>query len=266
MAVLIIDDDAELCELVGEYLEGEGFEVESVHDGVSGVELCLQSKPELVILDVMLPGLGGFAVLGKIREASKVPVIMLTARGEEVDRIVGLEMGADDYIPKPFSARGRRPRDGSRGSRGALGRRRNRADRRRVRRPRDPGPLRWHGGQSRRPLTPSAGAAGLGVRPQPRCPPFQPSTQARTVSKWRRAHQNSTRSWLSLRQAEHGFAVSYELRVMSFEFPPNPPEYRRQETGDLNSRFSILKSHPKSKRGGRPGGKSEIRNPKSEIV
>jgi len=105
MAVLIIDDDAELCELVGEYLEGEGFEVESVHDGVSGVELCLQSKPELVILDVMLPGLGGFAVLGKIREASKVPVIMLTARGEEVDRIVGLEMGADDYIPKPFNPR-----------------------------------------------------------------------------------------------------------------------------------------------------------------
>jgi len=105
MAVLIIDDDAELCELVGEYLEGEGFEVESVHDGVSGVELCLQSKPELVILDVMLPGLGGFAVLGKIREASKVPVIMLTARGDEVDRIVGLEMGADDYLSKPFNPR-----------------------------------------------------------------------------------------------------------------------------------------------------------------
>ena len=105
MAVLIIDDDAELCELVGEYLEGEGFEVESVHDGVSGVELCLQSKPELVILDVMLPGLGGFAVLGKIREVSKVPVIVLTARGEEVDRIVGLEMGADDYLSKPFNPR-----------------------------------------------------------------------------------------------------------------------------------------------------------------
>ena len=105
MAVLIIDDDAELCELVGEYLEGEGFEVESVHDGVSGVELCFQNRPELVILDVMLPGLGGFAVLNRIREHSRVPVIMLTARGEEVDRIVGLEMGADDYLPKPFNPR-----------------------------------------------------------------------------------------------------------------------------------------------------------------
>ena len=105
MAVLIIDDDVELCELVGEYLEGEGFEVESVHDGVNGVERCLESEPELVILDVMLPGLGGFEVLKRIRERSRVPVIMLTARGEEVDRIVGLEMGADDYIPKPFNPR-----------------------------------------------------------------------------------------------------------------------------------------------------------------
>ena len=105
MAVLIIDDDVELCELVGEYLEGEGFEVESVHDGVNGVERCLASEPELVILDVMLPGLGGFEVLKRIRERSRVPVIMLTARGEEIDRIVGLEMGADDYIPKPFNPR-----------------------------------------------------------------------------------------------------------------------------------------------------------------
>jgi len=105
MAILIIDDDAELCELVAEYLEGEGFEVESVHDGVTGVERCLDSDPELVILDVMLPGLGGFEVLKGIRERSRVPVIMLTARGEEVDRIVGLEMGADDYIPKPFNPR-----------------------------------------------------------------------------------------------------------------------------------------------------------------
>jgi two-component system response regulator CpxR len=105
MAILIIDDDVELCELVGEYLEGEGFEVESVHNGVTGVERCLDSDPELVILDVMLPGLGGFEVLKRIRERTRVPVIMLTARGEEVDRIVGLEMGADDYIPKPFNPR-----------------------------------------------------------------------------------------------------------------------------------------------------------------
>jgi two-component system response regulator CpxR len=105
MAILIIDDDVELCELVTEYLEDEGFSVVSVHDGAAGVERCLSDEPDLVILDVMLPGLGGFAVLGKIRDTSKVPVIMLTARGEEVDRIVGLEMGADDYLPKPFNPR-----------------------------------------------------------------------------------------------------------------------------------------------------------------
>jgi two-component system response regulator CpxR len=105
MAILIIDDDTELCELVTEYLEDEGLDVDSVHDGVAGVERCHADEPDLVILDVMLPGLGGFAVLAKIRETSKVPVIMLTARGEEVDRIVGLEMGADDYLPKPFNPR-----------------------------------------------------------------------------------------------------------------------------------------------------------------
>jgi two-component system response regulator CpxR len=105
MAILIVDDDTELCELVTEYLEDEGFVVESVHDGLSGVERCLANEPELVILDVMLPELGGFAVLNKIREQSKVPIIMLTARGEDVDRIVGLEMGADDYLAKPFNPR-----------------------------------------------------------------------------------------------------------------------------------------------------------------
>jgi two-component system response regulator CpxR len=105
MAILIIDDDTELCELVSEYLEDEGFDVASVHDGVAGIERFHADEPDLVILDVMLPGLGGFAVLAKIRETSKMPVIMLTARGEEVDRIVGLEMGADDYLPKPFNPR-----------------------------------------------------------------------------------------------------------------------------------------------------------------
>ena len=91
--ILVIDDDVDLCELVGEYLEGEGFSVEAAHSGEAGAERALASEPDLVILDVMLPGLGGFAVL------------MLTARGEEVDRIVGLEMGADDYLPKPFNPR-----------------------------------------------------------------------------------------------------------------------------------------------------------------
>ena len=105
MSILVIDDDVELCELVSEYLEDEGFAIDSVHDGMTGVDRCLADEPDLVILDVMLPGLGGFAVLAKIRERSKVPVIMLTARGEEVDRIVGLEMGADDYLPKPFNPR-----------------------------------------------------------------------------------------------------------------------------------------------------------------
>ncbi|MCG6948867.1 MAG: response regulator transcription factor [Acidobacteria bacterium] len=105
MSILIIDDDVELCELVTDYLEDEGFDATSVYDGVKGVERCLTDEPELVILDVMLPGLGGFAVLSKIREVSKVPVIMLTARGEDVDRIVGLEMGADDYLSKPFNPR-----------------------------------------------------------------------------------------------------------------------------------------------------------------
>lgn len=103
--VLIIDDDADLCDLVTEYLIGEGFDVASVFDGQAGVARCLETEPDLVILDVMLPGLGGFEVLSRIRERSKVPVIMLTARGEDVDRIVGLEMGADDYLAKPFNPR-----------------------------------------------------------------------------------------------------------------------------------------------------------------
>jgi two-component system response regulator CpxR len=105
MSVLIIDDDEELCDLVSEFLSGEGFEVEAVHDGLAGVARCFEIEPDLVILDVMLPELGGFAVLSRIRDRSRVPVIMLTARGEEVDRIVGLEMGADDYLPKPFNPR-----------------------------------------------------------------------------------------------------------------------------------------------------------------
>jgi two-component system response regulator CpxR len=103
--ILLVDDDVELCELVSEFLGGEGFQVDLVHDGSTGLEIARQGGHDLVILDVMLPGTTGFEVLRKLRESSAVPVLMLTARGEEVDRIVGLEMGADDYLPKPFNPR-----------------------------------------------------------------------------------------------------------------------------------------------------------------
>src|SRR5271168_1781784 len=103
--ILVIDDDAELCSLVGEYLGPEGFEVESVYDGRKGLDRALSGEHLLVVLDVMLPGLNGFDVLRRIRNTSKLPVLLLTARGEDVDRIVGLEIGADDYLPKPFNPR-----------------------------------------------------------------------------------------------------------------------------------------------------------------
>jgi two-component system response regulator CpxR len=103
--VLIVDDDAELVELLGQFLSGEGFEVTSERDGERGARSAIDRSPDLVILDVMLPGLGGFEALRRIRERSAVPVVMLSARGEEVDRVVGLELGADDYLPKPFSPR-----------------------------------------------------------------------------------------------------------------------------------------------------------------
>ncbi|MDA3903069.1 MAG: response regulator transcription factor [Desulfuromusa sp.] len=103
--ILVIDDDIELCELLRDYLSGESFTVEAVNDGKQGAEQALASEYVLVVLDVMLPGMNGFDVLRKIRESSKVPVIMLTARGDDIDRIVGLELGADDYLPKPFNPR-----------------------------------------------------------------------------------------------------------------------------------------------------------------
>ena len=103
--ILVVDDDAELCELVAEYLIPEGFQVDSVYDGVQGVDRSLSGEYSLVILDVMLPGIQGFEVLRQIRAKSRLPIIMLTARGEDVDRIVGLEIGADDYLPKPFNPR-----------------------------------------------------------------------------------------------------------------------------------------------------------------
>jgi DNA-binding response OmpR family regulator len=103
--ILVIDDDVELCTLVAEYLEPEGFQVETVHEGRQGLERALNGDQLLVVLDVMLPGMNGFDVLRQIRNTSKIPVLLLTARGEDVDRIVGLEIGADDYLPKPFNPR-----------------------------------------------------------------------------------------------------------------------------------------------------------------
>jgi two-component system response regulator CpxR len=103
--VLVIDDDIGLCELVAEYLEPEGYKVEAVHDGEAGVERALSAEHELAVLDVMLPGINGFEVLRRIRARSRLPIVMLTARGDDVDRIVGLEIGADDYLPKPFNPR-----------------------------------------------------------------------------------------------------------------------------------------------------------------
>jgi two-component system response regulator CpxR len=103
--ILIIDDDLDLCDLLHEYLTPEGFVTESVHNGLTGVEQALSGQFALVVLDVMLPGTNGFEVLRRIRAASRVPVLMLTARGDDVDRIVGLEIGADDYLPKPFNPR-----------------------------------------------------------------------------------------------------------------------------------------------------------------
>jgi two-component system response regulator CpxR len=103
--ILIIDDDEELCDLVTEFLSVEGFEVVSVNDGKTGLDKALSGDYDIAILDVMLPKMNGFDVLRSLREKSKIPVIMLTARGDDTERIVGLEIGADDYLAKPFNPR-----------------------------------------------------------------------------------------------------------------------------------------------------------------
>jgi two-component system response regulator CpxR len=100
---LLVDDDVELCSLMSQFLKREGFHVECENEGHRGLERAQQPGIDLVVLDVMLPGLDGFEILRRLRHESKVPVMMLTARGEDVDRIVGLELGADDYLPKPFN-------------------------------------------------------------------------------------------------------------------------------------------------------------------
>ncbi|MCX6910719.1 MAG: response regulator transcription factor [Verrucomicrobia bacterium] len=103
--VLVIDDERELCQLIKDYLEPLGYEVSAAHTGPAGLERAVSGDFRAVILDVMLPGMDGFEVLKRIRAKCDVPVLMLTARGEEADRIVGLEFGADDYLPKTFSPR-----------------------------------------------------------------------------------------------------------------------------------------------------------------
>lgn len=103
--ILIVDDDVALCELLAERLGSEDFTIEAAHDGIHGLARALSREHALVILDLMLPGLGGLDVLRRLRARSDVPVLMLTARGEDVERILGLEIGADDYLPKPFNPR-----------------------------------------------------------------------------------------------------------------------------------------------------------------
>jgi DNA-binding response OmpR family regulator len=103
--VLLVDDDKELLELLCDYLAQEGFEVACAFDGESGIEGALSGRYDIVVLDVMMPGVNGIQVLGAIRANSNLPVLMLTAKGDDTDRIMGLEMGADDYVPKPCTPR-----------------------------------------------------------------------------------------------------------------------------------------------------------------
>ncbi|MGJ8677301.1 MAG: response regulator transcription factor [Akkermansiaceae bacterium] len=103
--ILVVDDDKKYCRLLKEYLTPFGYEVELKHTGTDGLEAALAGKYSAIILDVMMPGMDGFDVLKELRKHSNIPVLMLTARGDEMDRIVGLEIGADDYLPKTFSTR-----------------------------------------------------------------------------------------------------------------------------------------------------------------
>ena len=103
--ILVIDDDRKLCGLIRDYLKPHGFEVVAEYTGPGGLQTATDGEFEAIILDVMLPGMDGFEVLKQLRHRTTIPVLMLTAMGEEADRIVGLEMGADDYLPKTFSTR-----------------------------------------------------------------------------------------------------------------------------------------------------------------
>ncbi|WP_026931460.1 response regulator transcription factor [Glycomyces tenuis] len=103
--VLVVDDDSALAEVVARYLRREGFEVDYAPDGEAGLRRALDTLPDLVVLDLMMPGMDGFEVCRRLRRATSIPVVMLTALGEENDRIAGLDLGADDYVTKPFSPR-----------------------------------------------------------------------------------------------------------------------------------------------------------------
>lgn len=105
MKILLVDDDQELCELLARYLQREGIETDQVHTGTEGLEQGLAEPYDAMVLDIMLPGMSGLEVLTELRKKSDLPVVMLTAKGDEMDRIVGLEVGADDYLPKPCNPR-----------------------------------------------------------------------------------------------------------------------------------------------------------------
>ena len=103
--ILVVDDERNIVELIKYNLEKEGYEVICAYDGIEAVNIAKQDRPDLIILDVMLPGQGGLEVTRILRRETKTPIIMATAKGEEIDKILGLELGADDYVPKPFSPR-----------------------------------------------------------------------------------------------------------------------------------------------------------------
>jgi DNA-binding response OmpR family regulator len=103
--ILIIDDDPELCDLVKRYMESEGFAVSAAYSGKQGMRAGFSGEYDLIVLDVMLPDIKGFEVLAEMRQRKRTPVLMLTTKGDEIDRVLGLELGADDYLPKPFNSR-----------------------------------------------------------------------------------------------------------------------------------------------------------------
>ena len=100
--VLVIDDDVNICELIRLYLEKDGYEVKTIYNGKNGIEAFSEYAPSIVVLDIMLPGMDGWQVCREIRKTSNIPIIMLTAKGETFDKVLGLELGADDYMVKPF--------------------------------------------------------------------------------------------------------------------------------------------------------------------